>query len=197
MSSLAGPVAAAAVIFAPGSRRPGVDDSKKLDAASRQRLSVEIKAAAIASVAFADVEKIDSINIYWASRLAMRRAIEGLARRAEHVLVDGPAPQGVGAAATAHHQGRCEEPDHRRCLDPGENRAGRADVQAGHRPPRLRVRKTQGISMPEHRAALGRLGACAIHRRSFAPVRTVLGLPPLPLGRPPSVRMGRKKLTGL
>jgi hypothetical protein len=55
MSSLAGPVAAAAVIFAPGSRRPGADDSKKLDAASRQRLSVEIKAAAIASVAFADV----------------------------------------------------------------------------------------------------------------------------------------------
>ena len=54
MSPLAGPVAAAAVIFAPMSRIPGVDDSKKLDAATRDRLAVEIKARAVAwSVAFA------------------------------------------------------------------------------------------------------------------------------------------------
>ena len=67
MSPLAGPVAAAAVIFKPGSRIPGVDDSKKLDAASRDVLAAEIKRTATAwSVGFAEVAEIDSINIYWA-----------------------------------------------------------------------------------------------------------------------------------
>lgn len=59
MSPMAGPVAAAAVIFRPGSRIPGVDDSKKLDAAERDRLAVEIRSKALAySVAFADVEHL-------------------------------------------------------------------------------------------------------------------------------------------
>ena len=89
MSPLAGPVAAAAVIFKPGSRIPGVDDSKKLDAASRDVLAAEIKQTATAwSVGFAEVAEIDTINIYWAGLLAMRRAVEGLSRSPQHVLVD-------------------------------------------------------------------------------------------------------------
>ena len=71
MSPLAGPVAAAAVVFAPGSRIPGVDDSKKLDAATRERLAMEIKESALTwSVGFAEVAEIDCINIYWAGMLA-------------------------------------------------------------------------------------------------------------------------------
>src|SRR5215467_14484532 len=89
MSPLAGPVAAAAVVFAPGSRIPGVDDSKKLDASTRDRLAAEIRASAVAwSVAFAEVEEIDTINIYWAGLLAMRRAIEGLSLAPQHLLLD-------------------------------------------------------------------------------------------------------------
>ena len=89
MSPIAGPVSAAAVIFAPGARIPGVDDSKKLDAASRDRLAVAIKETAIAwSVGFAEVEEIDTINIYWAGLLAMRRAVEGLSCTPEHILID-------------------------------------------------------------------------------------------------------------
>ena len=89
MSPLAGPVAAAAVIFAPGSRIPGVNDSKQLDAEARDRLAVEIKSAALAwSVAFVEVEEIDTLNIYWAGILAMRRAVERLSRQPEHVLTD-------------------------------------------------------------------------------------------------------------
>src|SRR5262249_31490716 len=77
MSPLAGPVAAAAVVCAPGSRIPGVDDSKKLDPAERERLAVEIKQTALTwAVAFADVEEIDTVNIYWASLRAMRRALD-------------------------------------------------------------------------------------------------------------------------
>ena len=90
MSPLAGPVSAAAVIFLPGARIPGVDDSKKLTAAERERLAAEIKRTAVAwSVGFADVPEIDTINIYWASQLAMKRAVAGLPVRPGHVLVDG------------------------------------------------------------------------------------------------------------
>ena len=90
MSPLAGPVSAAAVIFLPGARIPGVDDSKKLNAAERERLAAEIKRTAVAwSVGFVDVSEIDTINIYWASQLAMKRAVTGLLVRPGHVLVDG------------------------------------------------------------------------------------------------------------
>jgi len=80
MSPLAGPVAAGAVIFPPGFRLPGVDDSKKLDAKERERLAPLIREAAVASaVAFVEPDEIDRVNIYWAGLLAMRRAIEALA----------------------------------------------------------------------------------------------------------------------
>src|SRR5262245_14319800 len=78
MSPLAGPVAAAAVVFAPGSRIPGIDDSKKLDAAERDELAIAIKEAAGAwAVGFAEVEEIDRVNIYCAGLRALRRAEEG------------------------------------------------------------------------------------------------------------------------
>jgi ribonuclease HII len=66
-----GPVLAAAVILKPGTRINGIDDSKKLDANSREALAKEIKEKAASwSVAFVEVEEIDTINIYWASRNA-------------------------------------------------------------------------------------------------------------------------------
>src|SRR4051812_23377774 len=90
MSPLAGPVAAAAVIFSPGARLPGVDDSKKLDPNERDRLAPLIREAAVAcSVAFAEVEEIDRLNIYWAGLLAMRRAAPRLSPAPHHVLVAG------------------------------------------------------------------------------------------------------------
>src|SRR5499426_154644 len=90
MSPLAGPVSAAAVVFAPGSRIPGIDDSKKLDATVRDRLAIEIRQTAVAwCIGFAEVEEIDTINIYWAGQLAMRRALQGLTCAPDHALLDG------------------------------------------------------------------------------------------------------------
>jgi ribonuclease HII len=89
MSPLAGPVAAAAVIFASGTRIPGVDDSKRLTAEVREELAPVIRERALAwAVAYAEVDEIDCINIYWAGLAAMRRAIEALAPAAEHLLID-------------------------------------------------------------------------------------------------------------
>jgi hypothetical protein len=76
-------------VFAPGCRIRGIDDSKKLDAATRDKLAAEIRmSAAVWSVAFAEVEEIDAINIYWAGLLAMRRAVEGLSLIPQHLLLD-------------------------------------------------------------------------------------------------------------
>jgi ribonuclease HII len=181
MSPLAGPVAAAAVIFPPGSRLPGVDDSKKLDAASRERLAVEIKATAIAwSVAFADVEEIDSINIYWASRIAMHRAIAGLASRAQHVLVDGRPLKGLELPQQAIVKGDAKSLTIAGASILAKTARDELMCKLDATYPGYGFARHKGYPVPEHRAALRKLGACAIHRSSFAPVRTVLGLPPLP-----------------
>jgi ribonuclease HII len=181
MSPLAGPVAAAAVIFAPGSRLPGVDDSKKLDGASRQRLAVEIKAIAVAwSVAFAEVEEIDSLNIYWASRLAMRRAIDGLASRTEHVLVDGRRLKGLELPQQGIIKGDAKSLTIAAASILAKTARDEVMCKMDAAYPGYGFARHKGYPVPEHRAALERLGVCAIHRRSFGPVRTLLGLPPLP-----------------
>lgn len=181
MSPLAGPVAAAAVIFAPGTRIPEVDDSKRLDAEQRERLAPIIKDRALAwSVAFTEVEEIDRINIYWAGIAAMRRAVEALMPAAEHLLIDArrlrdlPLPQlsivkgdtkslSIAAASILAKTAR-------------DARMSALDGQF----PGYGFARHKGYPVRSHFGALRKLGACPIHRRSFAPVREVLGLPPLP-----------------
>src|SRR5262249_28669904 len=109
MSPLAGPVAAAAVILAPGSRIPGVDDSKKLDAATRARLAPLIRGRALCwAVAFVEPDEIDRLNIYWAGLLAMRRALEALAPAAEYALIDGRRLPALGVPQRRIFQGDAE-----------------------------------------------------------------------------------------
>ena len=181
MSPLAGPVAAAAVILAPGTRIAEVDDSKRLDVEQRERLAPVIKQRAVAwAVGFAEVDEIDEINIYWAGLLAMRRAIEALAPAAEHLLIDGrklaelPLPQqriikgdakslSIAAASILAKTARDARMQQLDAAYPGYGFA-----------------KHKGYPVNAHVRALRRLGACPIHRRSFAPVREALGLPPLP-----------------
>jgi ribonuclease HII len=181
MSPLAGPVSAAAVVFAPGSRIPGVDDSKKLDAETRERLAAEIKTTAVAwCVGFAEVEEIDSINIYWAGQLAMRRAVEGLAHAPEHVLTDARRIKDVHIPQRPIIKGDCKS----LTIAAASILAKTARDALMHRLdtqyPGYGFARHKGYPVREHLIALKQLGASPIHRRSFAPVRTVLGLPPLP-----------------
>ena len=86
---LAGPVVAAAVIFGAGCGLRGVDDSKKLTPERRVALALAIRESAIScSVAIVEPDEIDRINVYQASLAAMRRAVDGLSVRPQHVLVD-------------------------------------------------------------------------------------------------------------
>ena len=192
MSPLAGPVAAAAVIFAPGVRIPGVDDSKKLDAAERERLAAEIKATALAwSVGFAEVEEIDTINIYWAGILAMRRAVEGLSQKPGHVLLDGRRVKDLAIPQQAIVRGDCKS----LTIAAASILAKTARDALMHRLdatfPGYGLAKHKGYPVREHLAALKKLGASPIHRRSFAPVRLVLGLPPLAPWPNPNAALSR------
>src|SRR4051812_34201370 len=102
MSPLAGPVSAAAVILKPGTRIIGIDDSKKLDPSAREEPAVEIKDKAESwFVAFAEVEEIDAINIYWAGIKAMNRAVQGLGRTPQHLLIDAKRLKEIGISQQA------------------------------------------------------------------------------------------------
>ena len=87
---LAGPVVAAAVILPKNFRHPVLNDSKKLSKKQRDQLRIEIIDSAISwNVAFIDNNEIDEINILRASIKAMHKAIEGLSREPEFLIIDG------------------------------------------------------------------------------------------------------------
>lgn len=90
MGCLAGPVVASAVILNPHDFPLGINDSKKLSPKKRESLALFLKEKAIGySIAYANVEEIDSLNIYHAARLAMKRALEKLSPHPDFVLLDG------------------------------------------------------------------------------------------------------------
>jgi ribonuclease HII len=174
MSPLAGPVAAAAVVFTPGTRIPEVDDCKRLDPETRERLAPIIRARAVSyAVAFVEPDEIDRLNIYWAGVTAMKRALAALTIIPEHVLIDGPG-YGLRDLPVAH-QG----------LIGGDGRslsiAAASILAKTARDARMRELDTQypgyglgkhkGYPVKEHFRALQKLGPSPIHRMSFAPVR--------------------------
>jgi ribonuclease HII len=176
VSPLAGPVVAAAAILRKDDLIRGVDDSKKLSPEQRDELAIEIKARAVAwAVGLSTHLEIDTINIYQASLQAMRRALEGLSVRPEHVLLDArrvkeyPVPQTpiikgdtlsitIGAASILAKTSR-----------------DRMLVALDGEYPGYGFAIHKGYPVAAHVEALMRLGPCPVHRRSFAPVRAAMG----------------------
>jgi ribonuclease HII len=164
MSPLAGPVAAAAVVFAPGSRIRGIDDSKKLDAATRDRFAAEIRMSAAAwSVAFAKVEEIDAINIYWAGLLAMRRAVEGLSLMPQHLLLDARRIKDLSIPQQSIVKGDSRSLTIAAASILAKTAPGCAHAQAGYRVSGLWLCQAQGLSCPR---ASGRARAARGHAPS-------------------------------
>jgi len=166
---LAGPVYAAAVILSPTRRINGLADSKLLTAERREVLAGRIKERATAwAVAFATVEEIDRLNIFHASMLAMRRAVQALSIRPEEAWVDGNVcPPGLGCTAKAFIDGDV----HQRPISAASilaKTARDAEMTALHdRYPQYGFDKHKGYATAEHLQALGRHGPSEIHRRSF------------------------------
>jgi len=181
MSPLAGPVSAAAVILKPGTRINGIDDSKKLDANSREALSEEIKEKAASwSVAFVEVEEIDTINIYWAGILAMRRAVEGLGVIPQHLLIDAKRLKEIAIPQQAIIKGDAKSASIAAASILAKVSRDALMRTLDTRHPGYGFADHKGYPVRAHYTALAQLGACPAHRRSFGPVREVLGLPPLP-----------------
>src|ERR1700709_75456 len=181
MSPLAGPVAAAAVILKPGTRIVGVDDSKKLDSAAREDLAKEIREKAASwCVTFVEVEEIDVINIYWAGIQAMQRAVRGLGSTPQHLLIDAKRLKEIDIPQHAIIKGDANSASISAAsiLAKVERDAVMRMLAARH--PRYGFADHKGYPVRAHYDALAPLGACPSHRRSFGPVREVLGLPPLP-----------------
>jgi ribonuclease HII len=165
---IAGPVYAAAVILDPARQVRGLADSKVLTPERREVLAERIKERAIAwSIAHASVEEIDRINILRASLLAMRRAVESLAIRPEEAWIDGNMCPDLACTARAIVDG---DATHRPISAASilAKTARDAEMTALHdRFPQYGFDQHKGYATPDHLEAVGRVGPCAIHRRSF------------------------------
>jgi ribonuclease HII len=174
---LAGPVFAAAVVFHPGRRAPnGIADSKVLTPRQRERLAGVIKTKSLVwAVAWASVEEIDSLNILQASLLAMRRAVESLGVAPDEVLADGlhcpelPCP----VQAVVDGDAKVKVISAASILAKTARDAEMLRLHA--RFPLYGFDEHKGYPTPGHLKALQRYGVCEVYRRSFAPVRELLG----------------------
>lgn len=172
---LAGPVVAAAVILDPERPIEGLADSKKLSEKKRERLFPKICDRALAwSIGRAEVAEIDQINILQASLLAMQRAVEGLALRPEHALVDGNRLPVLECPAEAIVQGDATV----ECISAASIVAkvtrDREMIELDQRYPGYGLAKHKGYPTKFHMEALRELGVTQIHRRSFGPVKRLL-----------------------
>ncbi|GAB2730162.1 ribonuclease HII [Halomonas garicola] len=174
---LVGSVVAAAVILDPARPLDGLADSKKLTARRREALDGEIRQRALAfAVAEASAAEVDTLNIYHATHLAMRRAIDALAPQAEYLLVDGNRLPGHALPGQAVVKG-----------DARHDAIAAASILAkvardaqmlilDARYPAYGFARHKGYPTKAHLASLERHGPVPEHRRSFAPVARQLAL---------------------
>lgn len=170
---LAGPVVVAAVILDKRRRIKGLDDSKKLSETKREALFPLIVERALAySVVVIEREEIDRINIFQATMVGMTRALRGLAPAATEALIDGnQLPRDLPCPARAIIGGDALEPAISAASILAKVSRDRLMVAMDARYPGYGFAEHKGYSTPGHLAALQRLGPCAEHRRSFAPVK--------------------------
>lgn len=168
---LFGPVFAAAVVLDPDKPVKGLRDSKVLDATARADLAAQIQSRCVCwAVAGSDAFEIDQINIYHASRLAMRRAVSALSQTPDYLLIDAL---------------KIDLPIEQLPLIDGDARcraiAAASIVAKVHRDacldqwheifPEYNLTSNKGYSTPDHRRALRKFGPTLMHRFSFEPVR--------------------------
>lgn len=172
---LAGDVVAAAVILDPERPIDGLGDSKKLTEKRREALYDEIRDKALAyCIARAEVAEIDRLNILQASMLAMTRAVDGLATEPEHVWVDGNRIPTWRYTAEAVVKGDARVAAIGAASILAKVCRDREMVALDKQYPGYGFAGHKGYPTKVHMAALERLGASPVHRRSFGPVRQSL-----------------------
>jgi ribonuclease HII len=172
---LAGPVVAAAVILDPKRIPRGLDDSKKLNAAEREKLYGRICATAQVGVAFGSRARIDRDNIRRASLWALARAVAALPVRPKLVFVDGVDRIDAGCDCIAVISGDALVLSIAAASIVAKVVRDRLMMQIGAAHPGYGFERHMGYSVPEHCRALVALGPTVHHRRSFAPVAAAYG----------------------
>lgn len=170
---LAGPVVAAAVVLCAGGIA-GLADSKVLSATRRATLAAEINARCLVGVGLASVAEIDRLNILQATMLAMERAVAALGVAPAEVLVDGNRCPNWQWRSRAIIGGDATEPCISAASIVAKQHRDALMIAADAAHPGYGWARNKGYGSAEHLAALARLGATPLHRRSFAPVRKVL-----------------------
>jgi ribonuclease HII len=174
---LAGPVVVAAVVFAPG-RTPinGLADSKQLQADRREELYPRIVERALAfHIVSVQVEDVDRLNIFHATMLGMKLAIEGVRHACEAARVDGNAlPRGLTCHAEAIVGGDASDRAIMAASILAKVTRDRYMVELHQQWPQYGFNVHKGYSTPQHLAALREHGPCPQHRRSFTRVRDAL-----------------------
>ena len=171
---LAGPVVAAAVVLDPERIPRGLNDSKKLDAAEREKLYEKICASAQVAVAFGSTARIDRDNILRASLWALARAVKALPSIPQLVFVDGNIRIDCGCECQAVVSGDALVASIAAASIVAKVTRDRLMTRLGLAHPGYGFERHMGYSVPEHFAALARLGPTIHHRRSFAPVAAKL-----------------------
>lgn len=172
---LAGPVVAAAVILDPARPIEGLADSKKLGEARREALAEEIREQALAwALGRCEPQEIDRLNILQASLLAMRRAVLALDPAPAHALIDGNRCPELPCTAEAIVKGDATEPAISAASILAKVARDREMVALDRAFPDYGFAGHKGYPTADHLAALQRVGPCAHHRQSFAPVRRLL-----------------------
>ena len=172
----AGPVSAGAVILNADDLPLGIDDSKALTAARREALEVEIKARAVAwGVGFASVEEIAELNILHATGLAMCRAIEAMGVTPRAALVDGNYRFKLPCDVQTVVGGDGLSLSIAAASILAKTARDRLMIELDAQYPAYGFASHKGYNAPIHSAALKEHGPCPAHRRSWSPIRALLG----------------------
>lgn len=165
---LAGPVVAAAVILPEDFHELGVDDSKKLSEKKREELFEKIKEKAICyGIGIVDNRRIDEINILEATKEAMTKAIENLAEKPQHILIDALTLKNVDIPQTGIVRGDSTSISIAAASILAKVTRDHMMIEYEKDHPHYAFAKNKGYGTKAHYAGLDLHGACPLHRQSF------------------------------
>ncbi len=165
---LAGSVYAAAVILPHGMMLEGLNDSKKISEKKREKLYEDIKANALCyCVATATAEEIDELNIRNATYVAMNRAIDGLLKKADFVLIDGDCIKDCPYPHECVVKGDAKSASIAAASILAKVERDRYMLEMAQKYPQYSFEKHKGYGTAVHIAALKEFGPCEIHRKTF------------------------------
>ena len=172
--TLAGPVVAAAVILDYKNIPNGIKDSKKISKKNRELISKYILETSIVSIGFSTSNEIDKINILKASLLAMKRAVEGLNKKPNIVLIDGNYVPDININAKPIVKGDNKSLSIAAASIVAKVYRDNLMTEYSKKYPGYLWEKNSGYGTKEHLEAIKKLGVTPIHRTSFKPIYNIL-----------------------